>query len=113
MFGVACEFHTAGKHALSEAAANHLYRIAQEAVTNAVKHGKAKRIDIRLENSKGKLLLTIRDNGTGLPAVLPEKRGMGLRIMEYRAGMIDAILTAERDPAGGTIVKCSLSADAS
>ena len=111
MFRVSSEFHTAGKLSISEPLANHLYRIAQEAVTNAVKHGKAKRIDIRLESTDGKLLLTVKDDGAGLPETLPEKRGIGLRIMQYRAGMIGGTLSAERDPAGGTIVRCTLPAN--
>jgi len=112
VFRVSCEFHTSGKLSVSDAAANHLYRIAQEAVTNAIKHGKAKRIDIRLESTDNKLLLSVKDDGAGLPAVLPEKRGIGLRIMQYRAGMIGGSLTAEGDAAGGTIVRCILPANA-
>lgn len=111
VFRLKCEFHITGKVTVSETVANHLYRIAQEAVTNAVKHGKAKRIDICLENTQGKLALTVKDNGAGLPAVLPEKRGIGLRIMQYRADMIGGNLTAERDPGGGTIVRCTLPAN--
>jgi len=57
--------------------ASHLYRIAQEAVTNAVKHGRATAVTIRLSASEEGLNLSITDNGAGLPAALPEKRGMG------------------------------------
>lgn len=111
VFRVKCQFHTAGKLTVSEAVANHLYRIAQEAVTNAVKHGKAKRIDIRLENTNGQLFLAVKDDGVGLPEALPEKRGIGMRIMRYRADMIGGTLAAERAPAGGTLVRCTLPAN--
>jgi two-component system, LuxR family, sensor kinase FixL len=111
VFGVACEFRMDGKLAVSNVVANHLYRIAQEAVTNAVKHGKAERIDIRLETSNAQVALSVKDNGRGIPSVLPENRGIGLRIMQYRAGVIGATLTAERDPAGGTVVRCTLPRD--
>lgn len=112
VFHVTCEFHTTGKLAISEAVANHLYRIAQEAVTNAIKHGKAKRIDIQLVGqsvpSEPELVLSVKDDGAGLPDILLEKSGIGLRIMQYRAGMIGGALTTERIPSGGTIVRCTV-----
>ena len=112
VFRVACEFYGSEKLNVPEAVGNHLYRIAQEAVTNAIKHGKAKRIEIRLE-SEGPLSLTVKDNGSGIPPALPKKRGIGLRIMEYRAHVIGGTLTAERDRAGGTIIRCIIASDAS
>ena len=124
VFRVACEFHCAAAPKIAEAAANHLYRIAQESVSNAIKHGKAKRISIelvaqnselvgrgvggRMPMSEPQLVLTIKDDGVGMPALLPKNRGIGLRIMQYRADMLGGTLTAERDPAGGTIVRCIL-----
>lgn len=113
VFRVACEFQSAGNVALPEAVANHLYRIAQEAVTNAIKHGKAKHVTIELAGrgvpaEPPQLILTVKDDGVGMPDVLPEKRGIGLRIMQYRAHVIGGTLTAERDPAGGTIVRCTV-----
>ena len=113
VFRVACQFKCTGNVAVSEGAANHLYRIAQEAISNGVKHGKAKRIEIRLESSDGHLSLSIKDDGGGMPTVLPEKRGIGLRIMQYRAHVIGGTLTAERDPAGGTAVRCIIPSNAS
>jgi PAS domain S-box-containing protein len=108
VFHVPCEFQTQGIISLSETAANHLHRIAQEAVSNAIKHGKARRIDIRLEQAGATVTLTVKDDGTGIPNVLPEKRGIGLRIMEYRAGMIGATLSITRHAAGGTVVRCGI-----
>ena len=106
IFQVACEFQAHGTISLSEPAANHLHRIAQEAVSNAIKHGKARRITIHLEQPEATVTLTVKDDGKGIPDVLPDKRGIGLRIMEYRAGMIGATFGITRDPAGGTIVRC-------
>jgi signal transduction histidine kinase len=89
------------------AVALHLYRIAQESVTNAVKHGRAKQISITLSSSAGGLKLTVRDDGSGLPEI-PSPSGSGLKIMKYRAAAIGAKLTLERGPEGGTVVTCSL-----
>jgi two-component system sensor kinase FixL len=85
-----------------------LYRIAQEAVSNAIKHGKASRITIQLSASAGRALLIVVDNGTGFSPPSSKHKGMGLRIMEYRAGMIGGALSISRDEAGGTTVQCSV-----
>jgi signal transduction histidine kinase len=108
IFRVPCEFHC-DKPVLIEdnAVATHLYRIAQEAVSNAIKHGRAKRVQIHLKSNNDRLLLLVKDDGVGLPKVLPENRGMGLRIMQYRAGMIGGTLIVQREPSGGTSVTCS------
>jgi signal transduction histidine kinase len=88
--------------------ANHVYRIAQEAVTNAVRHGKAKKIEIQLhQNSRG-LHLEVRDNGKGMPAQLPAGSGMGLRIMQYRAGMFGGVVNIRNLPKGGAQVQCKV-----
>ena len=87
--------------------ATHLFRIAQEAVSNAIRHGKASQITIQLERAGEKLLLTIRDNGCGLPADATNAHGMGLRIMNYRAGMIGGSLLIEPHPRAGTTLICS------
>jgi len=86
------------------AAATHLFRLAQEAISNSIKHGRAKRILIRLKEHHGRLMLSIIDNGLGLPARLRRSKGMGLRIMQSRAGMIGGALSVERNTAGGTSV---------
>jgi PAS domain S-box-containing protein len=87
------------------AVALHLYRIAQESVTNAVKHGRPKQVTITLSSGSGGLKLTVRDDGSGLPES-PPSAGSGLKIMRYRAASIGATLTLERGPEGGTIVTC-------
>ncbi|MGE3536627.1 MAG: PAS domain S-box protein [Candidatus Tectimicrobiota bacterium] len=95
-------------HIADHAVAMHLYRMVQEAVNNAVQHGKAKHIAITLRIVDGSLNLTVLDDGLGIPAKLGERRGMGLRIMHHRARMIGAILEVRRHPHGGTCVTCTL-----
>lgn len=86
----------------------HLYRIAQEAVSNAVKHGKARRIEISLTAHGHSVTLTVNDDGVGIPRKLPRRKGMGLRIMRYRAEVIGGALQVEPDPGGGTRVVCTV-----
>lgn len=86
----------------------HLYRIAQEALNNAVRHGRANCIIIRFSAVAECMVLVIKDDGCGLPSLPSEGKGIGLRIMKHRATMIGASFSASRDPAGGTIVMCSL-----
>lgn len=88
--------------------ATHLYRIAQEAVNNAVKHAKPANIVIQLSDTNGNIELIVEDNGVGLPQPPPKGRGMGLWIINHRAGMIGAALTVQRPTAGGTIITCTL-----
>jgi PAS domain S-box-containing protein len=87
----------------------HLFRIAQEAVHNSVKHGRPKRIAISLTKPKGRITLAIRDDGLGIPVESKDRSGgLGLRIMQYRANAIGAHLSIEPTAAGGTLVRCSL-----
>ncbi len=85
--------------------ATHLFRIAQEAVSNAVKHSGATAIEIELAKEDGQLSLSISDNGRGLR----DKRegGMGLHIMSYRAGIIGGSIAIQTRPGAGTKVLCS------
>jgi signal transduction histidine kinase len=88
------------------AAAVHLYRIAQEAVNNAIKHGRAKKVQVGLNTQNGQTVLTVKDDGCGFPKTGPKATGMGLRVMNYRAGMIGAAITVENLPGGGALLKC-------
>ncbi|MEW6302280.1 MAG: response regulator [Verrucomicrobiota bacterium] len=88
--------------------ATHLYRIAQEAVNNAVKHAEAGEIEIRLTKTPERVTLCVKDNGKGIPEKIASGKGMGLGIMQYRAGVIVGSLAVERLPKGGTAVICSL-----
>jgi signal transduction histidine kinase len=90
-----------------EAATNHLYRIAQEAVHNAIKHGRAGRIVIALSGEDRRGVLSIRDDGVGITEAAAGKNGMGLHIMRYRAGIIGGVLEVVRCGERGTVVTCS------
>lgn len=85
-----------------------LFRIAQEAVQNAIKHGKATRIVIRLTHSGKGIQLVVQDNGRGLPRHFGKHQGMGLKIMDYRASMVGAELQVQRGNGCGTLLTCSL-----
>ncbi len=86
-----------------------LFRIAQEAVRNALKHGNPTRIAINLRVTKETLDLVIQDNGTGFdPARNPSGDEMGLRIMRYRAAAIGGYFTLSSQPGEGTVVRCAL-----
>ena len=88
--------------------ATHLFRIAQEAVSNAVKHGHATQIVISLDVFDSGLKLSVSDNGRGIPDPAPSGGGIGLRIMADRAKVIGAAFAIRRNAAGGTEVSCTL-----
>ena len=109
MFGVKCRFACDPPVLVRDpAVATHLYRIAQEAVSNAIKHGGAREVGIHLQSLGNRTGLSVRDNGVGFPKSIPKEKGMGLRIMQSRAGMLGGSLSIEKDPAGGTVVVCSV-----
>ena len=102
LFGVKCRFECRDTAPIqTETAMMHLYRITQEAVSNAVKHGKAENISLRLTATA----LTITDDGTGLQAKLSGD-GMGLRIMRYRAEMCGGTLSVRNGRIKGVVVSC-------
>jgi len=107
MFGVSCGLSVEGPAPnLSLADAIHVYRIAQEAVSNAIKHGKATRIELILAVEPEQTQLIVEDNGFGFPETPTVGSGMGLRIMVYRAGMIGGTLKIAARPSGGVRVTC-------
>jgi two-component system CheB/CheR fusion protein len=85
--------------------ATHLYRIAQEAVNNAIKHSGGRTIWIRLRESAGEIELEVSDDGRGLQATPQRRAGMGLHIMDYRARSIGGTLRISGN-APGTVVLC-------
>ena len=87
--------------------ATQFYLIAQEAVRNALKHARPRRVDITLE-SNSHLALRVRDDGSGMPARPTEIQGLGLRIMRNRAAIIGAALTIGPAEPTGTVVTCVL-----
>jgi signal transduction histidine kinase len=86
--------------------AMHLYRLAQEALTNAIKHGKARQVVVSLRPTEEGVQLKIADDGIGIPAPGDRKEGAGLRLMRYRAAAIDAILRIDSNGGRGTLVTC-------
>ena len=108
MFNIECKFECEGKVLIEDnIVAVHLYRIAQEAVHNAIRHGGARNVIIRLRTSKDTATLEVRDDGKGMPDVLPEKKGMGIETMQYRAKVIGGTLEFRRAPMRGTMVRCT------
>ncbi|HET7084715.1 MAG TPA: sensor histidine kinase [Rhizomicrobium sp.] len=94
LFGVACRFECATPVLIhSPATATHLYRIAQEAVGNAVKHGQARHVTVALEENDDGIRLSISDDGRGLAKDAADGKGMGLRIMADRAKMVGGIFS--------------------
>jgi PAS domain S-box-containing protein len=90
---------------LSETSSSHLYRIAQEALTNAARHGRAHKVDILLMVTRNSFLLRITDDGVGLRRQGEPTTGMGLKIMRYRAGIIGAKIEFGGNKPQGTIVR--------
>lgn len=90
--------------------ATHLYRIAQEAVANALKHGCPETILIALRADEHRLSLTIADDGCGTDLAAEPSAGMGVKIMRYRAGLIGATLDIEPAERSGTVLRCQLHA---
>lgn len=115
-FKIRCRFRCEGPIPnLESHVVIHLYRIAQEAINNAIRHGKATAIQLRWATTPEKLLLTIDDNGTGLSEAAAKSTGMGIRIMRSRAGMIGGQVeirsTADGSAAentSGTMVVCEI-----
>jgi PAS domain S-box-containing protein len=125
-FGVRCTFRWDRVAQVREdATATHLYRIAQEAVGNAIKHGKARAIEISLAARGGTLVLAIADNGVGMDKALTDgvrqglalgspnrvhqaEVGMGLQTMQFRSRVIGGSFTANKRKGGGTVVVCTI-----
>lgn len=109
LFRVSCHFECDSPVLIRDAATSgHLYRITQEAVSNAVKHGKSKNIIVQLETLDDGIVLRITDDGIGLPTERNHSEGMGLRIMAHRTSIIGGTFDARRDGAGGTVISCAL-----
>ncbi|HSJ05115.1 MAG TPA: sensor histidine kinase [Longimicrobiales bacterium] len=105
-YGVRSEYRESGEvNYLGREKTLHLYRIAQEAVNNAGKHARAGRIDVALASQDGHVVLTVEDDGSGLPCPAPA-HGMGLSIMTYRAERMGGRLEFQRTEGGGTRVLC-------
>lgn len=102
-----CRFECPAPVAVAdELAATNLFRIAQEALQNALRHGKAKRVIVRLLRRDGQVVLEIQDDGGGMAPEAPDHDGLGLRSMRFRAETMSGVLEILRSPGGGTLVRC-------
>jgi len=109
VFHVPCTFNSPPSPlVLPQEIAMHLYRIAQEAVHNAIKHGRPQRVRIDLSRSDDRLALEVADDGCGFSNASSTAGGLGVRIMQYRAEMIGADLHVRSREGDGTSVQCSL-----
>jgi PAS domain S-box-containing protein len=107
-YGVRAHFNTSLKETLTldDGAATHLYRIAQEAFTNAIRHGRVTQVTIELATADETLSLTVLDNGRGFDE-RNASNGMGMKLMRYRAQMLGGDVAIANNPGGGVIVRCT------
>lgn len=107
LFRISCRFECQDPLLIAEdSVSNHLYRIAQEAVHNAIRHGHAKNVRIGLAAGAQEWTLTVEDDGCGIREMPPGSTGMGVRMMKHRARMIGGALRVERRGDRGTSVIC-------
>ncbi|MHC4133262.1 MAG: PAS domain-containing sensor histidine kinase [Planctomycetota bacterium] len=105
--GVTCRFQSGKSVSVRNLVeAKQIYRIVQEAITNAIKHGKATNINIKLHLTKKGTVLSIENNGLDFPKLSPRIKGLGLKIMKYRTDLIGGSLDIRKADKGGTIVTC-------
>ncbi|MEO8429088.1 MAG: PAS domain S-box protein [Verrucomicrobiota bacterium] len=110
-FKISCAFNCPSPLLIHDnAVATHLYRIAHEAVHNAIRHGKPKFVVINLLSANDRIILAVKDDGAGFPTKPQPHQGMGLRVMQYRAGIVGGSLVVQRHPEGGASIVCSLRA---
>lgn len=109
LHGIRCTFRCRRAVRVEDSeTATHLFRIAQEAVTNAVKHSQPHEIGIELDATDDVITLRVEDDGVGIPAGDERGGGIGLKIMRHRAGLVGGRLTVEPREQGGTLVICEL-----
>ena len=113
-FHVRCTFRHDGETGLADnTAETHLFRIVQEAISNAIRHGKAKCVEVRLGAADGSVVLSVEDDGSGLNPdsdLRPSTKsdGIGLHTMAYRAKMIGGLLVVRPGSPGGVTVTCTI-----
>jgi signal transduction histidine kinase len=110
MFSISCRFECRRRIVIQDhKAAVHLYRIAQEAIHNAITHGRASEIAVSLRRAPEGIVLSVKDNGRGLSKSWPGGNGMGFENMNYRARSIGALLEFAPREGGGTVMTCTVS----
>lgn len=108
-FKIQCQFQCPHPILIQDSnTAINLCRIAQEAVSNAVRHGSPTNILLNLAQANGRITLSIEDDGTGLADDWEKGPGIGTRIMAHRAAIIGATFNIDTNPLGGTLVQCTL-----
>ena len=108
LFGIECIFECENSVRIQRnSTAAHLYRITQESLHNAVKHSQGTQVRIKMENQNNKVILSIEDNGIGIQEKTIDRKGMGLKIMEYRARAIGASFSISRNDPQGTKITCA------
>ena len=109
LLGIRCVYESAGAPLIRDnAVAMHLYRIAQEAINNATKHGKAANVLVSLSEDGKATTLRIADDGAGISKTATESDGMGLGLMHYRARLVGGELRIEEPSSGGTVISCGI-----
>ena len=105
--GVRCYYESHQPPVVSDSStASHIFRIAQEAVRNSIRHAHPTALKLSLTSDHQSLVLVVSDNGPGLPAVPSSKAGVGLRVMAHRAKLIGGEFTLESTPGQGTRIRC-------
>ena len=108
LFGVHCRLLCRHPVPVADSVmAAHFFRIAQESVNNALKHARPRAISIRLKRDRNRITLVVADDGKGIDPISPGRKGLGLRIMQYRAGLVQGTLSVRRRRGRGTEVVCS------
>jgi len=108
IFGIHCVIDSEDISIPDNSKATHIYYIIQESLNNAVKHGKAKTIEVTLKRRGAGLFLSVADDGVGLPETVERSEGLGLMFMKYRADIIGGVLSVKRLKPSGTIVACEV-----
>jgi signal transduction histidine kinase len=107
---VACEFHCPRPVLVKDSlTATNLFYIVQEAVNNALRHGRAGAIDIFLHSRPDALVLTVRDDGVGIVSEENQAKGIGMRLMNHRANLVGGMLRVHSNGERGTVVTCTIS----
>jgi len=110
--GVDCHYRGASTFSFGgRISALHLYRVAQEGVHNALTHGRPRRIEIDLREQGGLIVLDVLDDGDGIPTEHERGNGLGLRIMQYRADIMNGTCTVQCAEGRGTLVRCTVPLD--
>ncbi len=109
LFNIECTLHNfMNVHFDDPTSLTHLYRIVQEATSNAVKHGNASKVEVSMEKDDSKLILKIEDNGSGFSKNWDKNKGLGVRIMKFRSRLIGANLEIEKSSMGGAAIIITL-----